>query len=74
LSESVRLRPTSPAAHYNLGNALVGRQRLADAQSQFREAVRLDPDYGLARDALVRVERALAEWRREHAGKSSEAR
>jgi len=74
LSESVRLRPTSPAAHYNLGNALVGRQRLADAQSQFREAVRLDPDYGLARDALVRVERALAEWRGEHAGKSSEAR
>jgi tetratricopeptide (TPR) repeat protein len=74
LSESLRLRPTSPAAHYNLGNALVGQQRLADAQSQFREAVRLDPDYGLAREALVRVERALAESRREHAGKPSEAR
>jgi hypothetical protein len=49
---SLRLKPGSAAAHYNLANALLLRQRSSDAIEHFREALRLQPDYGLASQGL----------------------
>jgi Flp pilus assembly protein TadD len=51
-AETVRLRPESAAAHYNLGNALFRQGRRAEAIESLRRAVALQPDYALAHDGL----------------------
>src|SRR6185503_481708 len=51
-SESLRLSPNLPAAHYNVGNALLALHRLEDAERSFRDALALNPEYGLARQGL----------------------
>ena len=76
-SESLRLRPEVPAAHYNVGNALLLLQRFDEAQTHFRAAIARNPDYTLAHQGLALVhynvgvvrqrqkqfEAALAEYR-----------
>jgi Flp pilus assembly protein TadD/mono/diheme cytochrome c family protein len=51
-AETVRVRPDSAAAHYNLGNALFRQGRHADAIESLTKALALDPDYALAHDGL----------------------
>jgi tetratricopeptide (TPR) repeat protein len=49
---ALALRPTSPAVHRSLGNALCERGALAEAEAQFREAIDLKPDYADAYSGL----------------------
>lgn len=51
-AETVRVRPGSAAAHYNLGNALFRQGRRAEAAESLRKALAIDPDYALAHDGL----------------------
>jgi Flp pilus assembly protein TadD len=41
--ESVRLNPTDPLAHNNLGNDLAKNGQMEEAIREFRAALRLDP-------------------------------
>ena len=43
------MNPASPALHDNLGLALIGQGDLNGALGEFKEAARLDPEYGEAR-------------------------
>jgi tetratricopeptide (TPR) repeat protein len=52
-AESLRLRPDAPAAHYNVGNALLNVRRWSEAAGHFREALALSPEYGLAHQGLA---------------------
>ncbi len=52
-TESLRLRPDTPAAHYNVGNALFHLRRWSEAAGHFREALALSPEYGLAHQGLA---------------------
>jgi serine/threonine protein kinase/Flp pilus assembly protein TadD len=52
---ALALRPQSPGARLNLGNALHARGRLAEAEAEFRAAVRLSPDYSGAHNNLGNV-------------------
>ena len=54
-AESLRLSPISAAAHYNLGNALLGLRRFDEAEARFLAAIGLAPDYGLASHGLALV-------------------
>jgi superkiller protein 3 len=51
-AQTVRVRPDSPAARYNLGNALFRQGRHAEAIESLRAALALRPDYALAHDGL----------------------
>jgi superkiller protein 3 len=51
-AETVRVRPDSAAARYNLGNALFRQGRHAEAIESLRAALALRPDYALAHDGL----------------------
>jgi serine/threonine protein kinase/Flp pilus assembly protein TadD len=48
LSVAVALRPQSPGAHNNLGNALADKGRLDEAVAEYTEALRLKKDYPMA--------------------------
>ncbi len=45
---AVALRPSSPGAHLNLGNALKDKSKLNEAIAEYREAINLDKDYAEA--------------------------
>lgn len=49
---AVRAGPGDPAAHYALANALAGDRRLEEAEFQYREAIRLRPDFAGAEQNL----------------------
>jgi Flp pilus assembly protein TadD/mono/diheme cytochrome c family protein len=51
-SESARLSPTMPVAHFNLGTALAAGGRSDEAIAQYRQALQLDPRYGYAHNNL----------------------
>lgn len=51
-AETVRVRPMSASARYNLGNVLLLRGLAADAESHFRAALARDSQYGLAHQGL----------------------
>ena len=51
-AQTVRVRPESAAAQYNLGNALFRQGRRAEAVEHMKRALALDPDYALAHDGL----------------------
>ena len=51
-AQTVRVRPESAAAQYNLGNALFRQGRRAEAVEHLKRALALDPDYALAHDGL----------------------
>jgi eukaryotic-like serine/threonine-protein kinase len=52
LTACVALRPRSPGAHYNLGNALRAKGDLDGAIRCFRRAVELDSKFGMAHNNL----------------------
>ncbi len=51
-ARTLLLEPDSPAAHYNLGNTLLGLARWESAAEYFTSALALKPDYGLAHAGL----------------------
>lgn len=70
-AQTVRVRPDSAAAHYNLGNALFRNGSHVEAIVALKKAVALEPDYALAHDGLGvalytqgRLAEALAHCRR----------
>jgi hypothetical protein len=58
---SLKLKPQSAAAHYNLGTALTVARRLGEAADRYRDALRIDPSYANAHNNLGNV--YLAEGR-----------
>jgi tetratricopeptide (TPR) repeat protein len=50
--ESIRLRPKSASAHYDLGLVLQKQNKPNDAANEFRQALAIDPQFSAARDAL----------------------
>jgi tetratricopeptide (TPR) repeat protein len=52
LSVAVALRPESPGAHYNLGNALRHKGQFDEAIASYQKALALDPKYALAHNNL----------------------
>jgi serine/threonine-protein kinase len=70
LSVAAALRPDSPGALFNLGNALLGKGDLEEAVRCYREAVTLDPKYATTHNGLGhalhekgQVDAALASYR-----------
>ena len=53
LEENLRAHPTSARAHFGVGRAYRAAGREADALTEFREALRLDPTLEAARQAIV---------------------
>ena len=48
-------------AHFNRGGKLLALKRYDEAAEAYREALRLDPDYDIAKERLEDVERILAD-------------
>jgi tetratricopeptide (TPR) repeat protein len=46
------LKPDLADAHNNLGSALLHQRRLEEAIESYREALRINPDFKLAKDNL----------------------
>jgi tetratricopeptide (TPR) repeat protein len=68
---AVALRPGSPLAHVNLGNALKDKGRVADAIAEYKQALALDPKSAPAHNNLGNVltdngrgDEAIAEYKR----------
>jgi hypothetical protein len=53
LEENLRAHPASARAHFGVGRAYRAAGREADALAAFREALRLDPSLGAAKDAIA---------------------
>jgi len=47
--------PENPEIHYNLGIAYLGKDLVDEAEKQFKEAIRLKPDYSEAYNYLGRI-------------------
>ena len=54
-TEGIRLTPSDPNQHYWLGVADARLHRNDDALAQYREAVRLRPDFPEATNAIARL-------------------
>jgi tetratricopeptide (TPR) repeat protein len=50
--ESLRMKPRSPDAHFNVGVALMAAGRYRDATLRYEEALRLDPTFAAAHNNL----------------------
>ena len=50
LRRAVALRPASPDVHYSLGNALMSLERIPEAEQEYLQAARLDPEHFKARN------------------------
>ncbi len=55
ISQAIRLRPTDPDLHNNLGRALNDQGQLAEAVAHYQEAIRLKPDFAEAHNNLGTV-------------------
>lgn len=55
MQEAARLSPRNPEIHLNLGNVLLAIGQGAKALEAYRAALRLKPDFGDARAALLRA-------------------
>ena len=53
LEENLRAHPTSASAHFGVGRAYRAAGREADALERFREALRLDPRFDAAKQAIA---------------------
>ncbi len=70
LRESIRLEPSSAAAHINLAIGLNEQRKFPELVAEYREAIRLQPDSPLAHEGLAlglyrlgKLAEAIAEWR-----------
>jgi tetratricopeptide (TPR) repeat protein len=70
LTAAAALRPDSPGAHYNLGNALAAQRLYEEAVTAYRRAVDLEPGYapahsnlGIALGKQGKVAEAIAAFR-----------
>jgi tetratricopeptide (TPR) repeat protein len=68
---AVVIRPESPGARLNLGNALQAKGRLAEAIAEYRKAIQIKKDYadayeslGAALQAKGRLDEAIIEYRK----------
>ena len=52
---ALRLCPDEPAFHNGLGEVYLSLSRKADAEFEFKEALRLDPNFGAAEDNLKAI-------------------
>jgi Flp pilus assembly protein TadD len=59
LQQAVELKPDSVEAHNQLGLIQAQQGKLAEAISQFQEALRLRPNDPLAQQSLKRAQTAL---------------
>jgi tetratricopeptide (TPR) repeat protein/mono/diheme cytochrome c family protein len=59
---AVRANPVSPVAQTELGVALFAGGKLAEAEDQFKRALRMEPGYTDARYDLASVQAARQEW------------
>jgi serine/threonine-protein kinase len=53
LTVAAALRAQSPGAHLNLGNSLAEQGSLAEAESEYRKAIELDPKYAQSHNNLA---------------------
>lgn len=60
--QALALAPRLASGYYNLGIALRGQGRLAEARDAFKRATELQPNYSDAMDALAHAHIALYEW------------
>jgi Flp pilus assembly protein TadD len=59
LQEVARAQPDDPSAHCNLATALRLAGRLAEAEGEYRAALKLEPNYAQALDGLAETLKAL---------------
>ncbi|HET6387208.1 MAG TPA: tetratricopeptide repeat protein [Armatimonadota bacterium] len=52
---AVHLNPAQPQTHYNLGQAYLRAGDLESGRRSLSQALRVDPTYGKARDALAKL-------------------
>jgi tetratricopeptide (TPR) repeat protein len=71
LMQAAAIRPDVAKVHFNLGNALTGAARHAEAEQRFRRAIEIAPfwpealnNLGNTLDRLGRLDEALPLWRR----------
>ena len=53
--EAININPENPKAHYNLGLALNGRNKLDEAAEAYKKAITINPDYAEAYSNLGNV-------------------
>ena len=61
--EAIRLKPDYATAWFNLGNALAQDELWAEAMQAFGQAVRIQPDFTEAREAIDRIQNMRHERR-----------
>ncbi len=59
--KSLAAAPDNPSVHNDYGASLAGRRKLEEGERHFREALRLKPDFPLAKKNLARVLQLLEE-------------
>ena len=57
--KSIEADPRNPSVHNDFGSSLAGRGRLEEGRKHFSEALRLKPDFPLARKNLAKVTELL---------------
>jgi Flp pilus assembly protein TadD len=55
----VRLKPEDADAHANLGSAYAELGMLAEAKTQFEQALEINPSHALARENLQELQSAM---------------
>jgi len=56
-----QIMPSIPSTYYNIGQAYEAAGMLEDAEYEYNRAVRLDPTYTNANEALARIRKKLAQ-------------
>lgn len=59
LKRASEINPASPKVHYNLGQAYEAAGVPREAWFEYKRALEIDPNYGLARGALVALRKRL---------------
>jgi tetratricopeptide (TPR) repeat protein len=59
LARSLKVHAEDAVAHYNLGIIRYQQRDIPEAVRHFRESVKIDPDYGPARESLRKIEPLL---------------
>jgi tetratricopeptide (TPR) repeat protein len=52
---ALRLCPDNPKFHYKLGNEYISQKRYTDAETEFKEALKLDKEFNPAREKLGEI-------------------